>query len=110
MEKVIGEYLPLASAIITVLAFIVSLITETIKNIGFLKKIPTNIVVLVLSIVLSILAYAAAASYFKFKVYWYGIVGSLLGGFVVNYIATYGWEKFNTLYLRYQKRKEENKS
>jgi cell shape-determining protein MreD len=106
MDKILGEYLPIASTIVAIMAFIVSLITEVIKNLGFLKKVPTNLVVLVLSIILSVLTYLAAASILDFKVYWYGIIGSFLGGFVVNYISTYGWEKFNVLYLRYQGRKE----
>ena len=56
MEKLISEYLPLAGTVVTLLAFLVSLITETIKNLGFLKKIPTNLVVLVLSVLLCIIA------------------------------------------------------
>lgn len=109
MDKLIGEYLPLAGTVITVLAFLVSLITETIKNLGFLKKIPTNLVVLGLSIAISIIAYIAAASHCEYRIKWYGIVGCILGGFIVNYVSTYGWEKFNGLYLRYQKRKEGKK-
>lgn len=38
MEKLISEYLPLAGTVVTLLAFLVSLITETIKNLGFLKN------------------------------------------------------------------------
>lgn len=109
MEKLISEYLPLAGTVVTLLAFLVSLITETIKNLGFLKKIPTNLVVLVLSVLLCIIAYVIAASVLNYRIYWYGIVGSILGGFIINYVATYGWEKFNSLYLRYQKRREVNK-
>jgi cell shape-determining protein MreD len=109
MDQILGEYLPIASAIVALLAFIVSLITETIKNLAFLKKIPTNLVVLTIAIIISLITYFAAASYCNYKITWYGIIGSFLGGFVVNYISTYGWEKFNALYLRYQRRKEEQK-
>lgn len=38
MDQILGEYLPIASSIVALLAFIVSLITETIKNLAFLKK------------------------------------------------------------------------
>ncbi|MDD3999905.1 MAG: hypothetical protein PHX62_03310 [Bacilli bacterium] len=107
---VLGQFLPIAGAIVSLLAMIVSLITEAIKNLGFLKKVPTNIVVLILSIIICILAYLGASSYYGMKVKWYSLVGSFLGGFVVNYIATYGWEKFNALYLRFQKRKEKTNS
>jgi cell shape-determining protein MreD len=106
MDKILGQYLPVASAVISLLAFIVSLITEGIKNIGFLKKVPTNIVVLVISILLCIITYLGACSIFNLRVHWYSVVGSFLGGFVVSYISTYGWEKFNALYLRYQRSKE----
>ena len=69
MEKLISEYLPLAGTVVTLLAFLVSLITETIKNLGFLKKIPTNLVVLVLSVLLCIIAYVIAASVLNYRTY-----------------------------------------
>lgn len=105
MENLFGQYLPLGIAVISLMAFLVSLIIEVIKNLGFMKKIPTNIVVLALSIVLCIVAYLAYCSICTCKIYWYSIIGSILGGFIVAYISTYGWEKMHTLYLRFQKGK-----
>ena len=50
-------------AIIGVMAFLVSVITEVTKGIGFLSKVPTDVQVIVLSVVLCLLAYFAYASY-----------------------------------------------
>jgi hypothetical protein len=107
MNSFISQALPIGIALISILAFIVSLITEVIKNLGFLKRIPTNILVLVLSIIVTIIAYFAYCSYNNCQVYWYTIVGSFFSAFIVAYVATYGWEKLHTLYLRFQKRKNE---
>jgi hypothetical protein len=106
MENLFAQYLPLGIAVISLLAFLVSLITEVIKNLGFMRKIPTNIVVLVLSVGLCLIAYLAYCSICECRIYWYSIIGSILGGFIVAYVATYGWEKLHALYLRFQKQKE----
>ena len=45
-------------AVIGILAFCVSVITQVIKNVGFLSKIPTDALVLVLSIGITVAAYA----------------------------------------------------
>jgi TRAP-type uncharacterized transport system fused permease subunit len=107
LDDLINQFLPLGVAIISILAFIVSLITELIKNIGFLKKVPTNIVVLVLSVIICVISYLAYSSYKEYTVYWYSVVASIFSGFVVAYIATYGWEKFHLLFERFKRSKED---
>jgi len=105
LNDLIIKYLPSAVSIITLLAFSTSLITEVIKDLGFMKKIPTNLVVLVVSIVITVLAYLMYCSANDSIIYWYGVVGAFLGSFIVAYIATYGWDKLHELYLRFKKKK-----
>lgn len=88
--------------IVGMLAMLVSLITELIKNVGFFKRVPTDALVIVLSIVLSVVAYFAGAAYFAVPAYWYEVVGVVFGGFVVAYIAMYGWTKFTDLFNRFK--------
>lgn len=83
------------------LAFVVSVITEIIKGIGVLKKIPTDIVVIILSMVLTVVAFFAYAQYAALVVTWYLIVAAIIGGFFVAFIAMYGWSKLKELWTRF---------
>lgn len=83
------------------LAFVVSVITEVIKGIGVFKKIPTDIVVITLSMVLTVVAFFAYAQYAALVVTWYLIVAALIGGFFVAFITMYGWSKLKELWARF---------
>lgn len=76
-----------------VIVCLVHLITQVIKNLGPLKEIHTNYIVLVLSILLTMLMYFVYVSYTKSTIIWYYVIGSFFGGFVVAYIAMFGWDK-----------------
>lgn len=83
------------------LAFVVSVITELIKGIGVFKKIPTDIVVIILSMVLTVVAFFAYAQYAALVVTWYLIVAAIIGGFFVAFITMYGWSKLKELWTRF---------
>ena len=83
------------------LAFVVSVITEVIKGIGVFKKIPTDIVVIILSMVLTIVAFFAYAQYAALVVTWYLVVAAIIGGFFVAFITMYGWSKLKELWTRF---------
>lgn len=83
------------------LAFVVSVITEVIKGIGVFKKIPTDIVVIILSMVLTVVAFFAYAQYVSLVVAWYLVVAAVIGGFFVAFIAMYGWSKLKELWTRF---------
>lgn len=89
------------------LAFVVSVITEVIKGIGVFKKIPTDIVVIILSMVLTVVAFFAYAQYAASVVTWYLIVAALICGFFVAFIAMYGWSKLNELWTRFNPNNKE---
>lgn len=89
--------------IVGILAMLVSLITELVKDLGVFKRVPTDALVLVLSIVLTVLAYFAGAAYFALSVVWYEVVVALFGGFIVAYVAMYGWSKLTDLTNRFKK-------
>lgn len=95
------SYLPVAIAIVGALAFVVSMIVEVIKNIPGLKQLPTDLVVLVLSIVLCVVAFLAYSSYIGMAITWYLIAGTIIAGFFVAFIAMYGWDKLKTLWERF---------
>lgn len=89
------------------LAFVVSVITEVIKGIGVFKKIPTDIVVIILSMVLTIVAFFAYAQYTSITIVWYWIVAAIICGFFVAFIAMYGWSKLSELWARFNPNNKE---
>lgn len=91
-------------AVIGLAAFLVSVITEVTKGIGILKKIPTDIQVIVLSVMVCLVAYLAYVSYFSIEIQWYYIAGCLVAAFIVAFVAMYGWEKLTSLYGRFVKK------
>ena len=98
----IEVYFPQAMMIVGILAFVVSVIIEVIKNVSFLKNIPTDLVVIVLSEVLTVLSFLAYMSYNSIAVTWYLAVGSIIAGFFVAFVAMYGWDKITELYNRFK--------
>jgi hypothetical protein len=97
--------LAIIMAIIGLAAFLVSVITEVTKGIGFLKRIPTDVQVIVLSVMVCLVAYFAYVSYFIIEIQWYFIAGCLVVAFIVAFVAMYGWEKLSSLYKRFAKDK-----
>lgn len=100
MEMLMSN-LTLFVAVIGVLAFLVSVITEVFKNVGILKVIPTDIFVLILSVIMTMLAYVAFMQYIGQAILWYMLVAALLAGFIVAFIAMFGWEKITELWKRF---------
>lgn len=96
-----AQYFAIGMLVIGVLAFLVSIVVEVLK--GVFAKLPTDILVFLLSVVLTIIAYFTATSYFKHPVVWYEVVGVIIGGFLVAFVAMYGWSKFSDLYKRFVK-------
>lgn len=87
-----------------VLAFLVSVITQVTKEIGIFKRIHTSLQVTVLSVVLTVVAYFAYVSYSNIAIIWYMVVGAVICGFIVAFVAMFGWEKLYELYNRFKKK------
>ena len=94
-------------AVIGVLAFMVSVITQVFKGVGVLAKIPTDILVFVLSIGITVTAFVAYMQYIQQQILWYMILAATMAGFVVAFIAMYGWEKLSELWKRFGRNTEE---
>lgn len=101
MISITAEALSQLVVAVGALAFIVSVITEVVKNIGVMKKVPTDIVVLALSMTLTVVAFIAYAQYASIAIVWYWIVAAIICGFFVAFIAMYGWSKLTELWARF---------
>ena len=67
------------------LTFTVNIIVEVVKRL--IPKVPTDIVVFIISIVITVLALYIAASVMKITVMWYYAVGAVVLGVFVAYAA-----------------------
>ena len=95
--------------VIGILAFAVSIIVQVFKGVSFLKKIPTDILVFVLSIGLTVTAFVAYMQYIQQTILWYIILAAILAGLLVAFVAMYGWEKVSELWKRFYKGNVEGK-
>ena len=84
------------------IAFVVSVITQVLKGVKPLDKLPTDILVFILSIALTLVAFFAYASHVELAILWYYIVGAVIGGFIVAFVAMYGWTKLKELWDRFK--------
>ena len=90
-------------AVIGAIAFIVSVITQVIKGVGVFAKIPTDGLVLVLPIGITVAAFVAYMQYLHMTILWYMVLAAIMAGFVVAFVAMYGWEKLSELWKRFGK-------
>lgn len=102
METMLSN-MTLLIAAIGILAFIFSLITQVFKGVGVLAKIPTDILVFILSIAITVVAFIAYMQYIKLVIIWYMYVAAVIAGFIVAFVAMYGWEKLSELWKRFYK-------
>ncbi len=94
------QYITYALIAIGALAFLVSVITQVIKEMPGLKNIQTNVVALVVSLILCPLAVIILCIYLQIVIIWYYIVGAVIAAFIVYLVATGGWEKVSEMWNR----------
>lgn len=90
-------------AVIGILAFLVSVVTQVFKGVGFLSMIPTDALVLVLSIGITVSAFVAYMQYIHMTILWYMILAAIMAGFIVAFVSMFGWEKITELWKRTSK-------
>ena len=101
------NYASILLGIMFLLTFTVNIIVEVVKRL--IPKVPTDIVVFIISIVITVLALYIAASVMKITVMWYYAVGAVILGVFVAYAAMFGFDKFKELYDRLSLIKDSNK-
>ena len=104
--SVIMQYLSYLFIAIGVMAFLVSVITQVIKDLPGLKNLPTSMVVIILSLVLCPLAMLALLEYLKQPVTWYMVFSCMLAAFVVALVSMDGWERLKEIWNRTGYKKE----
>lgn len=98
--EILMQYVTYALMAIGALAFMVSAITQVIKEMPGLNKIQTNVVALAASIVITPIAVVILCMYFGIVITWQYVFASILAAFVVYLVSTGGWEKVSEMWDR----------
>lgn len=95
-----ASLLSLLVVFVTWLAMACSLVTEFVKELPGIQKVPTKLVCYIVAIVITTPAFVAAMAYLKIPVEWYSCFASFLASFVVAKVAMGGWDDMTELYGR----------
>lgn len=98
--EILVQFVTYMLAAVGALAFMVSMITQVIKEMPGLKRVQTNAVALGVSLVLCPAAVVIACQYFKIVIVWYYVFASFLAAFVVYLVSTGGWERVAEMWER----------
>ena len=90
-------------SVVGALMIIVNLITEIAKKLG-LKK--TNLFVVILSEVLTLICFFAYVDIKQISIEWYFVVGAVFVGLAVAYAAMFGYDKLKQALLQIKEIKE----
>ncbi len=82
--------------IIGLLVAVVNIVTQVIKKATW-DKLPTNVVVVLLSVALTLAAFFAYAQIHAVVVTWYMVVAAVVVGFFVAYAAMFGFDKLREI-------------
>lgn len=88
------------------IAFLVSAITQVIKDMPGIKDIQTGVVALAVSFILCPAAMVMACQYFGITIVWYYVFASLIAAFIVYLVATGGWERVSDIWRRTKYKKQ----
>ena len=103
VSEILNELLPYVAYVlmaIGVMAFLVSVITQVIKELPGIKEIPTAALVIVLSLILCPVALVAMLSWIGQSITWYMIFGCMIAAFIVALVAMDGWERVAEIWRR----------
>ena len=98
--EVLIQYMCYILTGIGVLAFLVSAIVQTIKEMPELKKVQTNAVALITSLILTPASVIVLCTYYKIVIEWYYIFASFIAAFIVYLVSTGGWERVTEMWNR----------
>jgi len=101
MTEMIMHYASIVLTIIAVLVAGVNIIVEVFKKL--FPKLPTNILVFAVAIVVSQLTLWIWAAVAGFPVLWYYIVAAVILGVFVAYGAMFGFDKLKDTFQRFKK-------
>ena len=88
IPAVISIILPL----VLVLMVVTNIIVEVLKKLTW-ERLPTNILVFVVAMAVTLLAFLAACQIMGVRILWYMVAGAVVLGVFVAYAAMFGFDK-----------------
>ena len=82
------------------MAFLVSVITQLIKELPWFKQVPTAVLVFVLALVLCPVSFLALMAWMSEPVTWYMMFACMMAAFIVALVALDGWERIKSIWDR----------
>lgn len=82
---------------ISVCAFVTTLVTEGLKSISMIDRLPTKLVVYSVAVALTTPIFCAMMAFMKQPVEWFAIFASFLSSFVVAKVSMTGWDDVTEL-------------
>ena len=79
-------------SIIGVLVVLTNIIVQVVKKVTW-EKLPTNILAIIVSMALTLVAFFAYCQIKVITVVWYMVVAAVVLGFLVAYAAMFGFDK-----------------
>lgn len=79
-----------------ILVVLVNIVTEVLKQITW-NKLSTNLLAVVVSFVLTMVAFFAYISYAGIALVWYYVAGAIVLSFMIAYAAMFGFDKLKEL-------------
>lgn len=96
MTAVLGSLM----AFIGACAFLTSIITEALKSIEKINRLPTKFVCYIVALLLTTPVFYAMMAYMKQPVEWFMVFASFLASFVVAKVSMNGWDDVTELAQR----------
>ena len=98
------EYGSIVLSAMVLLVFATTIIVEVVK--GLFKRVPTNIVAVAVSLIVTILATVILCAVMDIPIVWYYIVGAVMLGIFVAYASMFGFDKFKATWERLKAARE----
>ena len=98
--NMIMQYASYILIAIGMMAFLVSAITQLIKELPWFKQIPTSVLVFILALVLCPVSFLAMMEWRGQTVEWYMMFACMMAAFIVALIALDGWERVKNIWDR----------
>ena len=90
--------------VIGVLVTLVNILVEVVKKLTW-DKIPTNYLVVFLSVVLTLLVFFAYCAILEIVILWYYVAAAVVVGMLVAYAAMFGFDKLKEALIYIEKLK-----
>lgn len=101
------EKISLLLIAVAIICTVITVITQFTKELGFLKKIPTSLQVLITSIIVCEVFLFGVLSYYNIALMWYYPAAILFASFLIAYICMFGWEKLIEMFKRFWKKESD---